>query len=217
MFRLKLDTPTHPLTHILCLGAHSDDIEIGCGGTLLRLIAEQPRLQVTWVVFSSTAEREAEARASAADFLQGVAEPQIVVYHFRDAFFPYEAAAIKERFEELKAAVAPDLIFTHCRHDLHQDHRLLCEFTWNTFRDHFICEYEIPKYDGDLATPSLYIHLDKPTCERKIELLLRHFATQANKHWFTDETFSALLRLRGIESRAAEGYAEGFYCRKVAL
>lgn len=217
MFQLKLDGPSSPLRHILCLGAHSDDIEIGCGGTLLRLIDEHPQVQVTWVVFSSTPERETEARASAGDFLQGVAQQQVIVHHFRDAFFPYEALAIKESFEALKAECTPDLIFTHCRHDLHQDHRILCEFTWNTFRDHLICEYEIPKYDGDLSTPNLYVHLDKRTRERKIELLMRHFATQANKHWFTSETFLSLLRLRGIESRAVEGYAEGFYCRKVVI
>lgn len=217
MFQLKLDGPSGSLRHILCLGAHSDDIEIGCGGTLLRLVAQHPQVQVTWVVFSSTTEREIEARASAADFLQGVVQPTVIVHHFRDAFFPYEAPAIKECFEELKKQPSPDLIFTHCRHDLHQDHRILCEFTWNTFRDHLICEYEIPKYDGDLSTPNLYVHLDKRICARKIELLMRHFATQANKHWFTSETFLSLLRLRGIESRAADGYAEGFYCRKVVL
>lgn len=217
MLKLNLNGSQQQLNHILCLGAHSDDIEIGCGGTLLRLLAENPDVQVTWVVFSSTPAREAEAKASAADFLAATKHQRIIIHRFRDAFFPYDGPAIKEAFEVLKADSSPDLIFTHCRHDLHQDHRVLNELTWNTFRDHLIWEYEIPKYDGDLATPNLYVHLDKTTCERKAELLMRHFATQSNKHWFTSETFLGLLRLRGIESRSPLGYAEGFYSRKAVV
>ena len=214
MLPFKLNGNDRQLKHILCLGAHSDDIEIGCGGALLRLLTENPEVTVTWVVFSSTPEREQEAKASAADFLSAVEKKQIIIHRFRDAFFPYDGPAIKEAFEALKAQPTPDLIFSHCRHDLHQDHRVICDLTWNTFRDHLIWEYEIPKYDGDLGTPNLYVHLDKATCERKAALLMQHFATQSNKHWFTPETFLGLMRLRGIESRSPLGYAEGFYSRK---
>jgi LmbE family N-acetylglucosaminyl deacetylase len=205
------------LNTILCLGAHSDDIEIGCGGALLRLLRQYPQISVHWVVFSATPERRDEALASAGDFLRQAVAPVIRVEDFRDGFFPYDGAAIKERFEQIKASVSPDLIFTHSRHDLHQDHRLLCELTWNTFRNHAILEYEIPKYDGDLAAPNFFIHLDESDCRRKVELLTKHFTTQSNKDWFTADTFVALMRLRGLESRSATRYAEGFYSRKLTM
>ena len=217
MFNLQLISPTAKFLHILCLGAHSDDIEIGCGGSILRLIQEHPGVHITWVVFSATPERNIEAEASAAAFLEGVQDKRVAIHHFRDVFFPYDAPAIKEVFEQLKVNESPDLIFTHCRHDMHQDHRVLCDLTWNTFRDHLILEYEIPKYDGDLSTPNLYTHLEKATAMRKSDLLMRHFATQSNKHWFSPETFLGLMRLRGVEARAPHGYAEGFYCRKLVL
>jgi LmbE family N-acetylglucosaminyl deacetylase len=217
MLHFSLGLSSHPLQRVLCLGAHCDDIEIGCGGTLLKLIEAQPNLHIDWIVFSSTPERAQEATASAHAYLQPLASKAVRVLPFRDGFFPYHGAAIKEEFEQLKATGSPDLIFTHCRQDLHQDHRVLHELTWNTFRDHLIWEYEIPKYDGDLGSPNLFVHLDRVQCARKIELLLAHFATQANKHWFTDETFRALMRLRGIESRAPEHYAEAFYCRKIVF
>lgn len=202
---------------VLCLGAHSDDIEIGCGGTILRLIQEYPHLQVYWVVFSATQERAAEAIASAEAFLAGVSQRQIIVKEFQDGFFPYSGAEIKRYFEELKQIVLPDLIFTHYRHDRHQDHRVLNELTWNTFRDHLILEYEIPKYDGDLGAPNLFVSLDKDIFPKKIAYLLKYFATQSGRQWFSAETFQALLRLRGVESNAASGYAEAFYCRKISF
>ncbi len=217
MFTFTLHHEPKPLRRILCLGAHSDDIEIGCGGTLLKLIEQNPHLSIDWVVFSATAARAQEARASAQAFLSGVTEKQIMIHSFRDGFFPYEGAAIKNDFEELKQVSAPDLIFTHYRQDLHQDHRMINELTWNTFRDHLILEYEIPKYDGDLGNPNCFFHLDRVTCQRKVDYLLTYFQTQSNKHWFTGETFQAILRLRGIESKAPDLYAEAFYGRKLVF
>lgn len=202
---------------VLCLGAHSDDIEIGCGGTILRFIQEYPQLSVYWVVFSATQARAAEARASAEHFLTGVYRRQIIIKDFQDGFFPYSGAEIKRYFEALKQVVFPDLIFTHYRHDRHQDHRLLSDLTWNTFRDHLILEYEIPKYDGDLGAPNLFVHLNEPTCDQKIRYLLQHFQTQANKHWFTADTFLGLLRLRGVEAHASAGFAEAFYAWKIGV
>jgi LmbE family N-acetylglucosaminyl deacetylase len=211
-FDLALQPGAAP--RVLCLGAHCDDIEIGCGGAILRLARAYPELTIHWVVLSSTPERATEARASAEAFLAGVRNRQIIVQSFRDGFFPYLGAEIKGFFEELKG-FRPDLIFTHTRHDLHQDHRATCELTWNTFRNHAILEYEIPKYDGDLGSPNFFVHLDQATCAEKIRLLLESFPSQHGKHWFTEETFRALMRIRGIESAAPELYAEGFYCRKI--
>lgn len=201
---------------ILCLGAHSDDIEIGCGGTILKLLQDYANTTVTWIVFASHGERAAEAQKSALEFLT-VKKRKIIIKDFRDGFFPYHGEKIKQYFEQLKRKLSPDLIFTHYRHDLHQDHRLICEVTWNTFREHLILEYEIPKYDGDLGTPNVFVLLDEKTCEKKIDLILRHFQTQRDKRWFSDETFRALMRIRGIESQAAGKYAEAFYGRKIIL
>ncbi len=202
---------------ILCLGAHSDDIEIGCGGTILKLIDAYPTACVTWIVFSAKDSRINEAQASARSFLASAQEKQIIVKDFRDGFFPYIGADIKQYFEELKRNIEPDLIFTHYRDDRHQDHRVISDLTWNTFRDHLILEYEIPKYDGDLGLPNFFSQLDPETCRKKVDTVLKHFRTQANKHWFTEETFLAILRLRGIESRAPENFAEAFYCRKMVF
>ena len=199
---------------ILALGAHSDDLEIGCGGTVLRLVAEHRGLEVLWVVFCSTPERAAEARASAGAFLEGVEAKKVVVRDYRDGFLPYSGSAVKDEFEALKLEFSPDLVFTHYRHDRHQDHRLVSDLTWNTWRDHFILEYEIPKYDGDFGSPNFFAPLSPPTLERKIGLLARHFASQAGKPWFTADLFRAVARIRGMESAAPEGFAEGFYCRK---
>ncbi len=203
--------------NILALGAHSDDIEIGCGGSLLRLLAEHPHSTVHWVVLSGSEARAEEARASANDLLGAGTQRAIVCGGFRDGFFPYQGAEIKDFFEGIKRDFAPDLIFTHRRDDAHQDHRLIAELTWNTFRDHPIFEYEIPKYDGDLGKPNVFIRLSEETCQRKVALLMRHFATQRNKHWFTDDLFLGLLRLRGMEANSPTAYAEGFYCRKVVI
>lgn len=202
---------------LLVLGAHSDDIEIGCGGTVLRLAAEGRLAAVDWVVLSASGEREREARAGADAFLTGVAERRIEIDGFRDGFLPYEGRAVKETFEALKARISPDLILTHRRDDLHQDHRLVSELTWNTFRDHVILEYEIPKYDGDLASANVYVELTGDTVRRKIDLLLEVFRSQADRSWFTADTFRATLRLRGVESNAAHGHAEGFVGRKIVL
>ena len=202
---------------VLCLGAHSDDIEIGCGGAVLDLIASGLGLEVVWVVFSSGAEREREARASAALFLEKAHRSEVIVKSFRDGFFPYDGAQIKGEFEVLKRQISPDLIFTHYRHDRHQDHRTVSDLTWNTWRDHLILEYEIPKYDGDLGQPSVFVPLDNDACRDKVHYLMEAFQSQRNKHWFEENTFLALMRLRGMECNAPSGYAEAFYCRKLVL
>jgi LmbE family N-acetylglucosaminyl deacetylase len=200
---------------VLALGAHSDDIEIGCGGTILRLARDVPQLEVTWVVLSAEEGRADEARAGAETFLAG-ASATIEVEAFEDAFFKY-GREVKEHFEGLKNRVAPDLILTHHGSDLHQDHRLVSELTWNTFRNHLILEYEIPKYDGDLGAPNVFVHLDEDLCNRKADALLASFPSQAAKPWFTRDVFLALLRLRGMESRAPSGLAEAFYGRKLVV
>lgn len=206
-----------PLASVLCLGAHCDDIEIGCGGTLLTL-AQQGRLAgVTWVVVGSDPRREREALRSADSLLGGVAKRDVTVRTFRDGFLPYQAAQVKEYFEELKARVSPSVIFTHQRNDAHQDHRLISELTWNTFRDHLILEYEIPKYDGDLGSPNVFVELDEAVTRRKIEHILEHFESQRNKRWFGEDVFRSILRIRGMECNAASGLAEAFYCRKLPL
>jgi LmbE family N-acetylglucosaminyl deacetylase len=205
------------LRKILCLGAHSDDIEIGCGGALLQLVAAHPEVEVHWIVFSANPARKAEALASASAFLQGAARQNVVVHAFRDGYFPFVGDAVKDEFEAMRRTVAPDLIFTHCGHDLHQDHRLLCQLTYNTFRDHLVLEYEIPKWDGDLRTPNVYFPLLNATAQRKVDLLMQHFPSQAGRDWFTPDTFEALMRIRGLEARAPEGKAEGFYARKLIL
>jgi LmbE family N-acetylglucosaminyl deacetylase len=214
MLRLGLpQDPAAPLT-VLCLGAHSDDIEIGCGGTVLSLLSARSHVRVVWAVFSAAGEREREARAGASLFLQQAREQKVVVMNFRDGFFPYQGMAIKETFEELKKDVDPDLIFTHYREDRHQDHRTISDLTWNTWRRHLILEYEIPKYDGDLGTPNCFVPLQKDVCGRKIKNICDVFKTESNKAWMTEDTFLAILRLRGVECAAPDKYAEAFYCRK---
>jgi len=203
--------------NVLCLGAHSDDIEIGCGGAILRLGQECPRSCFTWIVFSADGHRADEARSSANAFLANVEAKAVIVNRFRDGFFPYTGVEVKEYFEELKHQLSPDVIFTHHREDLHQDHRLIAELTWNTFRNHLILEYEIPKYDGDFGSPNFFVQLDEALSRQKTTYLAKYFHTQENRHWFTAETFLSVLRLRGVESRAPGGFAEGFYCRKLAF
>jgi LmbE family N-acetylglucosaminyl deacetylase len=201
---------------ILCLGSHSDDIEIGCGGTILRLLSGQSEIEVAWVVFGSSNKRDLEARDSADRFLVQAKKKNVAVKDFRDGFFPFEGAQIKDYFEELKA-VSPDLIFTHNRKDAHQDHRLIAELTWNTFRNHLILEYEIPKYDGDMGQPNLFVPLEQEIYEKKVRYIVEAFGTQRSKQWFGKDTFLALMRLRGMECVAPSGYAEAFYCRKLVL
>ena len=209
-------TRPEPL-RVLCLGAHSDDIEIGCGGTILTLLRRYPRMQVWWVVLGASGRRAAEAESSAQDFLRGAASRRVIVKGFRDGYFPYLGLEVKEFFEELKRQVSPDLILTHQMHDRHQDHRLTCDLTWNTFRDHLVLEYEIPKYDGDMGAPNLFVHIDKRTAARKVALVMKHFATQRSKHWFDPDLFYGLMRLRGMESGAPGRFAEAFYARKTVL
>jgi LmbE family N-acetylglucosaminyl deacetylase len=201
--------------NILCLGAHADDIEIGCGGTLLKLTRDHDGLNIWWVVFSANGTRSREARSSAKAFLAGAAESKIVVKQFRDGFFPFQGARIKESFEEIRAAFRPDLVLTHYRDDRHQDHRLVSDLAWNTFRDHFILEYEIPKYDGDLGIPNFFVRLDEELSQKKVEYVCRFFQTQTDKHWFSKDTFLSLMRLRGIECASRTRYAEAFFCRKL--
>ena len=202
---------------ILCIGAHSDDIEIGCGGTVLRLISEYAETGVRWVVLGASGERDRAAAMSAESFLEHAHQRDITIKSFKASFFPYRGEEIKEFFETLKAEQSPDVVFTHYRNDLHQDHRVVSELTWNTFRNHLLLEYEVPKYDGDMGTPNLFVHLDEAICEKKVRLLMAHFQTQRGKDWFTPDLFRSLLRLRGMESRAPGKYAEGFHCRKIVL
>jgi LmbE family N-acetylglucosaminyl deacetylase len=202
---------------LLCLGAHADDIEIGCGGTVLRLAAEVPDLVVRWIVFSGTGQRITEARNSATAFLENVPQKEIDVLGFRDGYFPFQGADIKDYFELVKRDFNPSIVLTHWRGDAHQDHRLVAELTHNTFRDHLVLEYEIPKYDGDLGNPCLFVPLTRAQFRRKVENLGRHFATQYRRAWFSEETFLAIARLRGIGCNAREGLAEAFYARKIVF
>jgi LmbE family N-acetylglucosaminyl deacetylase len=202
---------------VLFLGAHCDDIEIGCGGTILRLREAHPNADLRWVILSSTEERRREARASAARFLGEEAAGRIVVQSFRDGFLPYRGGEVKDFFEAMKSELQPDLIFTHCRDDRHQDHRLVCELTWNTWRNHLILEYEVPKYDGDLGQPNAYVPLRAEQVERKVKTLLEAYPSRSIHEWFDEETLRGILRLRGVESNAPERYAEAFYARKLVL
>ena len=216
MIKLELSEIPSPF-RILAIGCHADDIEIGCGGTILRLIASFPSVEVCWVVLSAHGDRVDEVQASAEAFLDGIERRQVIVRDFRDGFLPYSGGDVKQFFEDLKPVITPDLIFTHYGKDLHQDHRLASELTWNTFRDHFILEYEVPKYDGDLGSPNVFVHLDEALVQRKIENLLTFFQTQRDRRWFTEDLFMSILRLRGMESNSPDRYAEGFYGRKVVL
>jgi LmbE family N-acetylglucosaminyl deacetylase len=216
MTALSLAKPGQTLS-VLCLGAHSDDIEIGTGGTILGWIASGIRLTVHWCVLSATGSRATEAEASARAFLAGSVSSKVQLGEFKDSFFPYQSADIKAWLKGVKAEFEPDVILTHVRNDAHQDHREICQLTWNLFRNHLILEYEVPKWDGDLGQPNLYMPLTSALLERKIELLLTHFGTQRSKDWFDAEIFTGLARLRGMECRAREGYAEAFVLRKGTL
>lgn len=215
MLGLKF-TADQPGPVILCLGAHCDDIELGCGATLRKLREQYPQAQVHWVVLSSTPEREAEARRCALRWMPGPA-PQVQIFGFRDGYLPYEPVPVKERIAGLAATIAPDLVFTHAGHDRHQDHRFVSELTWNHFREHLVLEYEIPKYDGDLGQPNLFVPVTREACERKAADIVAAFVSQRGKGWLSPDTVLALARLRGIESRSPTGYAEGFFARKLLL
>jgi LmbE family N-acetylglucosaminyl deacetylase len=214
MLPLNLPGLNRPL-RLLCLGAHADDIEIGCGGLVLSLIREQRALDVTWVVFSGTPERRAEARRGASLFLAKAAGKRVMLHKFKDGFFPFDPG-VKEAFEALKKT-SPDIVLTHYRDDRHQDHRMLSDLAWNTFRDQIILEYEIPKWDGDLGVPNCFVPLDEKVAALKVSYLEQAFGSQRNKDWFSEETFRGLMRLRGMECRAPDGYAEAFYSRKLLL
>jgi LmbE family N-acetylglucosaminyl deacetylase len=208
--------PYAPLT-ILCIGAHCDDIEIGCGGTILRLLDEHPGSSVHWVVLAGNPRRADEARSAAGAFLAGAGRRTVEVKTFRESYFPYVGAEIKDYFETLSEATDPQLILTHYHLDRHQDHRTVCELTWNTFRNHLIAEYEIPKYEGDLDRPNTYVALSRAHADRKVDLLLKHFPSQASRHWFKAETFHSLMTVRGNEAVAPEGRAEAFHVRKLVV
>ncbi len=213
MLPLKYDLAANQSLNILCIGAHSDDIEIGCGGTILQLLADYPAT-ITWIVLGASGLRRVEAENSAADFLNDAEKSKVMISEYRNSFFPYQGQEIKEYFELIKEQCKPDVIFTHHRNDLHQDHRLVSELTWNAFRNHNIFEYEIAKYDGDLASPNAFFQLDKDRCQKKIDLIMKHFRSQQKRTWFTAETFWAMLRIRGIQCNSSSGLAESHYSRK---
>jgi LmbE family N-acetylglucosaminyl deacetylase len=217
MLPLRIGRPEAAPARVLAIGAHPDDIEIGCAGTILKLIEQEAVADARWVVLSGEDDRAREARRSAEALLHGVPRSEVVVRDFPDGFFPYEGQRIKDFFEQLKADFSPDVVFTHQRGDLHQDHRLSCDLTWNTFRDHLILEYEVPKYDGDMSAPNAFVPLDERLRQRKIDHLMSHFGSQLSKRWFKDELFSSLLRLRGMECNSPSSYAEAFFCRKAVL
>ena len=217
MIHLNLEAGKQGPLQILCLGCHSDDIEIGCGGTILRLAEQYQGCDFHWMVFNATGTRETEAKHAAELFVPRAHLKGPFLKSFPDGFMPFVGADVKAVFEELKQKLSPDLIFTHNRKDAHQDHRLIAELTWNTFRDHLIFEYEIPKYDGDMGQPSLFVPLELEVCEKKIGYIMEAFQSQHSKRWFQPETFLSLMRLRGMECNAPSGYAEAFYCRKLVI
>jgi len=214
MVKFSLAGIAPSLDRVLAIGCHADDLEIGCGGTMLALTSSRPDLTVTWVVLAAPGARAEEARASAGRFLARAAQVEVLVHELRDGFLPYLGAEVKEVFESLKGS-EPDLVLTHTRDDLHQDHRLACELTWNTFRDHLILEFEIPKYDGDLRVPNVFVPLGEEVVEEKLRIVRESFPSQSGKHWFDDELLRSMMRLRGME--CAERYAEAFMCRKLSL
>jgi LmbE family N-acetylglucosaminyl deacetylase len=217
MESLSLKLPAGRAPKLLFIGAHCDDIEIGCGGTAIELLDRYPDAEVHWVVLSSNEVRAPEAREAASGVLQKVKKKIVILKDFRESFFPSEAPSIKEFFEQLKRDVSPDMVFAHYREDLHQDHRTVGELIWNTYRNHMILEYEIPKYDGGLGSPGVFVPLSEATVKRKIDLLMRCFGSQVSKQWFTPDTFRGLMRLRGIECNAPGGFAEAYYARKICL
>lgn len=202
---------------VLCLGAHCDDIEIGCGGAILEITKKIKDVSVYWHVFSSNEQRKAEAQASAEQFLVDAKSKKVKISSFRDGFLPDHWKEIKEVFESIKKEINPDIVFTHYRNDLHQDHRVISELTWNTFRNHLILEYEILKFDGDIGNPNIYVPVSDDSTSAKISIILSNFKTQASKHWFTDETFRSFMRVRGVEASEETVYAEAFYSRKASL
>ena len=217
MLNCRLASKQGKALTVLCLGAHSDDIEIGCGGTILRLSQDYSNCEFHWVVFSADGVRADVAKRGAALFTRKTVLHGPLLKGFRDGFMPFSGGEVKAVFEELKQMVSPDLIFSPNRKDAHQDHRLVAELTWNTVRDHLVFEYEIPKYDGDLGQPSVFVPLELEMCKQKVEYIMSALNSQHSKRWFQPDTFLSLMRLRGIECNAPSGYAEAFYCRKLML
>lgn len=217
MIQLEIGRPRTDPFEVLCLGCHSDDIEIGCGGTILRIAKEYPNCVFHWVVFSAIGVREAEARQAASLFVDSSRLRGPTLKTFPDGFMPFVGGEVKAVFEELKSRISPAIVLTHSRKDAHQDHRLIAELTWNTFRNHLILEYEIPKYDGDMGQPNVFVPLDTEIYQRKIRNLMNSFQSQRSKRWFQEDTFLALMRLRGMECNSPSGYAEAFYGRKIVL
>jgi len=217
MIDISLNGKRGKSLEVLCLGCHSDDIEIGCGGTILRIAEQYPGSIFHWVVFSAIGERKDEARRGASLFTVSATLSGPTLKEFRDGFMPFVGAEIKEVFEGLKNQVEPDLVLTHFGNDSHQDHRLVSELTWNTFRNHLVLEYEIPKYDGDLSQPNFYVPLADGISQKKVRYLMEVFKSQQSKRWFEESTFLGLMRIRGMECNAQSGYAEAFHCRKVVL
>ncbi len=216
MIHLNLSERIGEPLKVLCIGCHSDDIEIGCGGTLLRLAGQYEACQFHWAVLSAIGVREGEARRAALLFA-GSRLKSPLFKSFQDGFMPFDGSKVKAVFENELKQLSPDIVFTHNRNDAHQDHRLIGELTWNTFRDHLILEYEIPKYDGDLGQPSVFVPLEREVCEKKVRYIIDSFESQTTKRWFEESTLMALMRLRGMECNAPSGYAEAFYCRKLVL
>ncbi len=214
---LSLSLPRGEPLKVLCLGAHCDDIEIGCAGTLMTLQERHPGMSFDWVVFTREGTRELETRKAAAAIHGATAAASVEVLDYRMSYLPYQGAEVKDRFETIKRKTDPDLIFTHCLADRHQDHRLIAELTWNTFRNHLVLEYEIPKYEGDLGQPNLYVPLSDAIAGRKLEMLTTCFPSQQSRAWFGRELFQAHLRLRGIECNSPSGHAEAFHARKATL
>jgi LmbE family N-acetylglucosaminyl deacetylase len=216
LFHLPKTESGAPLK-VLFLGAHSDDIEIGCGGAVLELLKTRPDVEIKWVVFSAPNVRGEEARAAARLFIGDRAEQAVELHEFRDGFFPVQLEAVKNTFEAIARSFKADIVFTHRREDRHQDHRTLSDLAWNTFRRALIFEYEIPKWDGDLGIPNVFLPLSAEAMDMKVRLLMEAFATQRSKDWFDHETFRGLARLRGMECRAPSGFAEAFFGRKISF
>ena len=200
---------------VLAVGAHSDDIEIGAGGTLLRLAAN-PDVVIHWVVLSAADERTAEARHSASLYLAGRSTATVEVKAFRERYFPYQPE-IKEYFDDLGARIQPDLVLAPRTDDLHQDHRVAGELAVNTFRSQPVLHYELIKYEGDLITPNVYVPLTVDQMDRKVAFLDEAFPSQHGRYWWRPETFRGIAAVRGVESRSESGYAEGFQCRKLVV
>lgn len=216
MLGLGFDIGDRPL-RVLCIGAHCDDIEIGCGATLATLARGEAEAVVDWVILSGTEQRQGESRAAMRALLGDAARGQLLFGDFEDGRFPAEYGRLKDFFEELKSLEVPDLILTHERDDRHQDHRICNEMVWSTFRDQVVLEFEIPKWDGGLGNPSVYVPVTREAAGLKVDALLSCHGSQRHRDWFTRSTFESLMRLRGIECRATAGLAEAFHARKLVL